>query len=35
MVGKWDALGPDRTPALIGLSRLVTDGTGTTWAQWN
>ncbi len=34
MVGRWDVLGPERTPALCGLSRLVTDGTGTIWAQW-
>ena len=34
MVRRWDALGPERTPALSGLSRLVTDGTGTFWAQW-
>ena len=30
----FNALGPGFAPALSGLSRLVTDGTGTIWAQW-
>ncbi len=30
----FNALGPGFAPALSGLSRLVTDGAGTIWAQW-